>query len=48
MPCRVLNFITELDVGGAERLLAAVLPRLDRAKIEPQVAYLHGRAPLAA
>ena len=48
MPCRVLNFITELNVGGAERLLAAVLPRLDRAKIEPQVAYLHGDAPLAA
>ena len=48
MPCRVLNFITELNVGGAERLLAAVLPRLDRAKVEPQVAYLHGDAPLAA
>jgi glycosyltransferase involved in cell wall biosynthesis len=48
MPCRVLNFITELDVGGAERLLAAVLPRLDRARVEAQVAYLHGDAPLAA
>ncbi|MBI5686675.1 MAG: glycosyltransferase [Verrucomicrobia bacterium] len=48
MPCRVLNFITELNIGGAERLLAEVLPRLDRAKVEPQVACLHGAAPLAA
>jgi glycosyltransferase involved in cell wall biosynthesis len=48
MPCRVLNFITELNIGGAERLLAAVLPHLDRAKVEPQVACLHGDAPLAA
>lgn len=48
MPCRVLNLITELNVGGAERLLAEVLPRLDRAKVEPQVACLHGDAPLAA
>jgi len=48
MPCRVLNFITELNIGGAERLLAEVLPQLDRAKVEPQVACLHGDAPLAA
>ncbi|MFZ2644341.1 MAG: glycosyltransferase [Verrucomicrobiia bacterium] len=48
MPCRVLNFITELNVGGAERLLVEVLPRLDRAKIEPQVACLYGDGPLAA
>ena len=48
MPCRVLNFITELNIGGAERLLTEVLPQLDRAKVEPQVACLHGDAPLAA
>jgi glycosyltransferase involved in cell wall biosynthesis len=47
MPCRVLNFITELNIGGAERLLAAVLPQLDRARVEAQVACLHGDAPLA-
>jgi len=40
--------ITELNVGGAERLLTEVLPRLDRAKVEPQVACLHGDAPLTA
>jgi len=48
MSCRVLNLITELNIGGAERLLVEVLPRLDRAKVEPQVACLHGDAPLAA
>ncbi|MBI5394205.1 MAG: glycosyltransferase [Verrucomicrobia bacterium] len=48
MPQRVLHFITELNVGGAERLLAEVLPRLDRAKVEVQAAYLQGDGPLAA
>lgn len=48
MPQRVLHFITELNVGGAERLLAEVLPRLDHAKVEAQVACLHGEGPLAA
>ena len=47
MPRHVLHFITELNVGGAERLLVEVLPHLDRAKVESQVAYLHGNAPLA-
>lgn len=42
MPRRVLHFITELEVGGAERLLVSILPRLDRTKFEPSVVYLHG------
>ena len=48
MSQRVLHFITELNVGGAERLLAELLPRLDRAKVEAQVACLHGEGPLTA
>ncbi|MBM3892306.1 MAG: glycosyltransferase, partial [Verrucomicrobia bacterium] len=48
MPRRVLHFITELSVGGAERLLVEVLPHLNPAKVESQVAYLHGDAPLTA
>lgn len=42
MPRRILHFITELEVGGAERLLVSVLPRLDRTKFEVSVAYMHG------
>ncbi len=48
MPQRVLHFITELNIGGAERLLAEVLPRLDHAKVEAQAACLHGEGPLVA
>ncbi|MSR65684.1 MAG: glycosyltransferase [Verrucomicrobiae bacterium] len=42
MSRRVLHFITELEIGGAERLLVSILPRLDRTKFEPSVVYLHG------
>jgi glycosyltransferase involved in cell wall biosynthesis len=48
MPERVLHLITELNVGGAERLLAELLPRFDRERVEAQVACLHGEGPLAA
>src|ERR1051326_5960576 len=42
MPRRVLHFITELEVGGAERLLVSILPRLDKTRFEPSVVYLYG------
>jgi len=42
MPRRILHFITELEVGGAERLLVSTLPRLDKSKYEVSVVYLHG------
>jgi glycosyltransferase involved in cell wall biosynthesis len=48
MPLRVLHFITELNIGGAERPLVEALPRLDHSRVEARVAYLHGAAPLAA
>jgi glycosyltransferase involved in cell wall biosynthesis len=43
---KVLHLITELELGGAERLLATVLPKFDQAKLEVSVAYLYGDAPL--
>jgi glycosyltransferase involved in cell wall biosynthesis len=43
---RILHLITELELGGAERLLATTLPRLDRKRFEVSVAYLYGNAPL--
>lgn len=43
---RVLHLITELDVGGAEKLLAMTLPRFDRARFDVTAAFLHGPAPL--
>lgn len=45
---RILYVITELDVGGAEKALAELAARLDRAAYEPEVACLSGRGPLAA
>ena len=41
-PKRVLYFITELNVGGAERSLARLLAGLDRAQFAPTVACLYG------
>jgi glycosyltransferase involved in cell wall biosynthesis len=46
VPAKILHLITELELGGAERLLATLLPRLDRARFEASVAYLYGDAPL--
>jgi glycosyltransferase involved in cell wall biosynthesis len=43
---KVLHLITELELGGAERLLVTMLPRLDRKRFEVSVAYLYGEAPL--
>ncbi|MCA1726342.1 MAG: glycosyltransferase [Actinobacteria bacterium] len=39
-PARVLWLIKGLGPGGAERLVADVVPRLDRDRFEPEVAYL--------
>jgi glycosyltransferase involved in cell wall biosynthesis len=39
---RVLYFITELNVGGAERALARLLVGLDRGRFTPSVACLYG------
>jgi glycosyltransferase involved in cell wall biosynthesis len=39
---RVLYFITELNVGGAERSLARLLAGLDRGRFAPTVACLYG------
>jgi len=41
-PRRVLYFITELNVGGAERSLARLLSDLDRGRFLPSVACLYG------
>lgn len=39
-PARVLWLIKGLGPGGAERLVADIVPRLDRERFEPEVAYL--------
>ena len=45
---RVLYFITELNVGGAERSLARLLAGLDRDRYDPFVACLYGsQSPVA-
>jgi glycosyltransferase involved in cell wall biosynthesis len=38
----VLHFITELNIGGAEKALAHLLTYLDRDRFEPTVACLYG------
>lgn len=48
LPLRVVRLITWLPVGGIERRLVAVLPRLDRALFAPEVICLRERGPLAA
>jgi len=45
---RIFYLITELDVGGAERVLCELATRLDRRKFDPVVACLSGRGPMAA
>ena len=44
---RVLRVITWLPVGGIERRLVALLPRLDRDRFDLRVACLRERGPLA-
>lgn len=46
-PLNVLRVITWLPVGGIERKIAAVVPRLDRALFNPRVVCLRERGPLA-
>ncbi|HBF33393.1 TPA: hypothetical protein DDW35_02395 [Candidatus Sumerlaeota bacterium] len=46
-PLNVLRVITWLPVGGIERKIAAVLPRLDRNLFNPRVVCLRERGPLA-
>lgn len=46
-PLRVARLITWLPVGGIERRLAAVLPRLKARGMEPKVFCLRERGPLA-
>jgi glycosyltransferase involved in cell wall biosynthesis len=47
-PIPVLYFITELNVGGAERSLARLLGGLDRGRFVPAVACLYGsKSPVA-
>jgi len=42
MPIKVLNLITELNIGGAEKALARLLAHLDRGRFIPTVACLYG------
>jgi sugar transferase (PEP-CTERM/EpsH1 system associated) len=42
MPVRVLHLITELNIGGAEKVLSHLLSRLDRDRFAPAVACLYG------
>ena len=39
---RILHLITELGVGGAQKVLAQLLPRLNRERFAPTVACLYG------
>lgn len=45
---RVLRVITWLPVGGIERKIVDVLPRLDRVRFEPRLVCLREPGPLAA
>jgi len=42
MPVKVLHLITELNVGGAEMVLARLLGRLGRDRFDPRVACWYG------
>ena len=45
---RILYLVDSLGTGGAERGLTLTVRHLDRAKIEPEVAYLWEPSPLRA
>jgi len=47
-PVRVLHLITELNIGGAEKVLSRLLSRLDRDRFALAVACLYGRDGLVA
>ena len=44
---KVLHLITELDIGGAEKVLLSLVKKLDRDKYQVIVAYLKGEGKLA-
>ncbi len=44
---KVLQLITELDIGGAERVLLSFIRKLDKDKHDVMVAYLKGEGKLA-
>jgi hypothetical protein len=44
---RILRVITWLPVGGIERRLVALLPRLDRERFDVSVVCIRQRGPLA-
>ncbi|HUT25929.1 MAG TPA: glycosyltransferase [Sumerlaeia bacterium] len=46
-PLNVMRVITWLPIGGIERKILAVAPRLDRSKFTVRVACLRERGPLA-
>jgi len=45
---RVLHVITRMPVGGAERLIADIVRRLDRSRYHPMVCCIQARGELAA
>ena len=47
MSVPILQLITELDVGGAERVLLSLVKKLSRGKYDVMVAYLKGEGRLA-
>lgn len=47
-PLRVLFLVPDLGIGGAERHVATLLPRLDRSRFAPSVICIGQRGPLFA
>jgi sugar transferase (PEP-CTERM/EpsH1 system associated) len=41
-PVKLLYFITELNIGGAEKVLVHILKHLDRSRFDPAVVSLYG------
>ncbi len=41
-PISIIHFITDLGIGGAQRMLCNILPHFDRRKFEPVVVCLFG------
>ncbi len=42
-PKRIFYLITDLDIGGAEKMLFELVKRIDRSKFTPEVGCLKGR-----
>lgn len=47
-PISIIHFITDLSIGGAQRMLCNILPHFDRRKFEPVVVCLFGGDSLIA